>query len=161
LGPEYVHVTTDDRLVDEIARRLEHTSLFEGCYPADIAAIARRFEVRQVARGEYLILAGALGDEFFMLLSGAARRGGASERTRDLGPGDYFGELALLDPAPRSMDVVAVDECVVGVLSGSTFRVLLGSVPGVAPHLLASLARRLREAELGDWPPNTADGQPY
>lgn len=136
--------------VDEIARHLEQTPLFAGCYPEDIVAIARRCEVRTINPGEYIILGGALGDEFFVLLSGHARRGGPGERTRELGPGDYFGELALLDPAPRSMDVVALDECTVAVLSGANFRVLLVAAPGVAPRLLASLARRLRAAELGD-----------
>ena len=135
--------------VDEIAHRLEQIPLFTGCYPEDILAIARRCEVRDVARGEYLILGGALGDEFFVLLSGRARRGGDGESARELGPGDYFGELALLDPAPRSKDVVALDDCTVAVLSGANFRVLLVAAPGVAPRLLASLARRLRTAEIG------------
>ena len=140
----------DGARVEELARRIGEMPLFAGCPDTDLVAIARRCEVRHVARGEHLIHAGDVGDELFMLLSGAARRGTTGERTRELGPGDYFGELALLDPAPRSMDVVATDDSIVGVLSGANFRLLLHAVPGVAPHLLASLARRLRAAEHGE-----------
>jgi CRP/FNR family transcriptional regulator len=67
---------------------------------------------------------------------------------RAFGPGDYFGELALLDPAPRSLDVVTTSACTVAVLSRSQFQLVLDAVPGVVPELLAILARRVRDADL-------------
>jgi CRP-like cAMP-binding protein len=56
----------------------------------------------------------------------------------------------LLDPAPRSLDVITTSDCVVGVLSRAGFLLVLDAVPGVAPQLLQFLARRLRDADLGE-----------
>ena len=134
----------------ELASRLETIPLFGRCHPGDLGVIAKRCEVRQVPSGTTLIHAGQLGDELFVLLAGSAERGRAGEPVRRFGPGDYFGELALLDPAPRSLDVVTTSDCVVGVLSRASFLLVLDAVPGVWPQLLAFLARRLRDADLGE-----------
>lgn len=127
---------------------LQSIPLFARCHPADLRVVAKRCALRDVASGELLIRAGELSDEFFVLVSGTAERGRPSESGRAFGPGDYFGELAVLDPAPRSLDVVATSSCVVAVLSRANFLLVLEAVPGVWPQLLAFLARRLREADL-------------
>jgi CRP-like cAMP-binding protein len=82
------------------------------------------------------------------LISGSAVRGAPGEPIREFGPGDYFGELAVLDPAPRSLDVCTTSDCLVGVLSRANFLLVLEAVPGVWSQLLAFLAHRLREADL-------------
>jgi cAMP-dependent protein kinase regulator len=134
----------------QLAERLETIPLFGRCHPGDLGVIAKRCEVRHVPEGTALIRAGQLGDELFVLLAGSAERGRPGEPVRQFGPGDYFGELALLDPAPRSLDVVTTSDCVVGVLSRPNFLLVLDAVPGVWPQLLAFLAKRLRDAELGE-----------
>ena len=131
----------------ELATRLETIPLFARCHPGDLRVIARHCELREAASGTALIRAGELGDELFVVLSGSAERGRPGQPVRTFGPGDYFGELALLDPAPRSLDVVTTSECVVGVLSRANFLLVLDAVPGVWPQLLAFLARRIRDAE--------------
>jgi CRP/FNR family transcriptional regulator len=102
--------------------------------------------------GVPLVRQGDEGDALFVLLAGSARveRDGADVGL--LGPGDYFGELALLDPAPRAATVTAVEGCEVAVLSVRMFRVLLREVPEIAAELLAQMARRVRDAG-GDAPP--------
>jgi CRP-like cAMP-binding protein len=152
--------TPDDRNTDdrkgalfvngyqELETRLEGIPLFARCHRGDLRVIARRCELRDVRAGTTLIRAGELGDELFVMLTGSAERRRPGETVRTFGPGDYFGELAVLDPAPRSLDVVTTSECLVGVLSRASFLLVLDAVPGVWPQLLAFLARRLRDADL-------------
>ena len=64
-----------------------------------------------------------------------------------LGPGDFFGELALLDPAPRDATVTAVEPCELLVIDGRRFAPLLEDVPLLARKVTAGLAHRLREAD--------------
>jgi CRP-like cAMP-binding protein len=127
--------------------RLEAVPLFAHCAPADLAIVAQRSEIRDVAAGTPIIEAGSLGEEFYVLLSGTATvsRSGATVAT--LQPGDHFGELALLDPAPRDADVTMRDDGVVSVLSRHNFLLALNAIPGITPALLSFLAKRLREAE--------------
>ncbi len=127
---------------------LEGVPLFERCHPSDLRVVARHCDVRTVPAGTTLIHAGDNGDEMFIVLAGAVVRGDAARSARLLGSGSYFGELAILDPAPRSLIVMATEETTVAVLSRAAFLLVLDAVPGVAPQLLASLARRVREADL-------------
>jgi CRP-like cAMP-binding protein len=64
-----------------------------------------------------------------------------------LGPGTYFGELALLDKQPRSATVTALTDCVVLVMGPREFSSALDSIPGMSRKLLAGLARRVRELD--------------
>lgn len=134
----------------ELQARLQSIPLFARCHPGDLRVVAKRCELRAVPSGAYLIRAGELSDEFFVLISGAAERGHPGEPVRAFGPGDYFGELAVLDPAPRSLDVVTTSDCVLGVLTRANFLLVLEAVPGVWPQMLAFLARRIRAADLGE-----------
>jgi CRP-like cAMP-binding protein len=135
--------------VDEIREQLAVVPLFARCHPSDLRIVASRCDVRDVAANTVLIHAGEMNDEFFVLLSGSAERGTPDEPPiRKFGPGDYFGELAVLDPAPRSLDVVTTSDSVVAVLTRPAFLTVLDAVPGVSPQLLQFMARRLRAADL-------------
>jgi CRP/FNR family transcriptional regulator, cyclic AMP receptor protein len=135
---------------DELRTRLESVPLFAACHSSDLAVVARRSEIREVPAGTALIRAGDVDDEFFVLLAGGADVLRNGERVATLEPGAHFGELALLDPAPRSADVVMTADGIVSVLSRENFALMLGAIPGIAPVLLAFLARRLRDAEAGE-----------
>ena len=106
--------------------------------------------MRQVEAGTQLVQAGAGGDEFFVMLVGRPRFGATARSAGSSKTGDHFGELAMLDPAPRSADVVMTSDGFVGVLSRTNFKLVLEAVPGVAPEMMAFLARRLRDADAGD-----------
>jgi CRP-like cAMP-binding protein len=135
---------------DQIRLQLEGVPLFARCHPSDLRVVASRCDVRHVTAETVLIHAGELSDEFFILLSGSAERGAPDAPVRRFGPGDYFGELAVLDPAPRSLDVIATADSVLAVLTRPAFLTVLDAVPGVSPQLLQFLARRLRDADLSE-----------
>jgi CRP-like cAMP-binding protein len=134
--------------VEQIREQLAAVPLFARCHPSDLRVVATRCDVREVPAGTVLIRAGELDDEFFVLLSGSAVRGTPDAPVRKFGPGDYFGELAVLDPAPRSIDVVTTSDSVVAALTRPAFLTVLDAVPGVSPQLLQFMARRLRDAYL-------------
>ena len=129
----------------ELQTRLAEVPLFARCAPGDVTVVAQRCEVQTVSPGAQLTRQGEPGDEFFVLLDGKVevRRDGVT--ISQLASGDHFGELALLDPAPRNADVVALSDVTVGVLNRARFRLVLDAVPGVAETMLAFLARRVRE----------------
>src|SRR5262245_40595938 len=95
--PREGRVTTTETTA-ALRARLEAVPLFAHCAPSDLAIVAQRSEIRDVVAGTPIIEAGALGEEFYVLLSGAATvsRNGVTVAT--LESGDHFGELALLDP---------------------------------------------------------------
>jgi CRP-like cAMP-binding protein len=101
----------------------------------------------RVPSGKVLVKEGAVGHEFFLILEGQAvvRRGG--RRIAMLGPGQYFGEMALLDRGPRSATVVADTDMDLLVLGQREFSGLLDQVPSLSYKLLAVMAARLREAD--------------
>lgn len=130
----------------ELAERLGAVPLFSRCSRRELQIVVRHTEIADVPPGGVIVSEGEEGDAFFVVLSGRARvsRGG---RTRGvLEPGAYFGELALLDPAPRSATVKAETDVQVGVLGTRMFRILLRELPTISERLLAGLARELREA---------------
>jgi cAMP-dependent protein kinase regulator len=131
----------------ELASVLAHVQLFSKCSQKDLAAVAREVEVIEFAEGDTIVRQGEAANAFYVVLDGMAdvRRNG--KRVGRLAAGDYFGELALLDPAPRNADVVAATPVTVGRLLANSFRDVLKSVPAIRERLLVGLARRLRDAD--------------
>jgi CRP-like cAMP-binding protein len=128
-------------------KHLGEVALFSACSRKELQLIAKRSTPTNVAKGKTLTTEGSAGREFFVIDSGTAvvRKGGRKVNT--LGPGQWFGELALLDNAPRSATVVAETDMEVLVLTRPEFTGLLDEVPGLARKLLTGLARRVREAD--------------
>ena len=89
---------------------------------------------------------GATGAEFFVILDGRARVVRHGRQVATLGPGAFFGDLALLDRAPRNASVIADTPMDLAKLNQRGFDELL-ELPGFSKKLLAGLARRLREAD--------------
>jgi CRP-like cAMP-binding protein len=131
----------------EVAEYLQRTSLFSRCSRRDLAGIAKLTEIVRYEPGANIVTQGAPGNEFYVVLEGraAVRRNG--RRIGELGPGDYFGELALLDPAPRNADVEASEPTTVARLGVGPFCTMLRAAPAVNERLLAGLARRVRDAD--------------
>jgi CRP-like cAMP-binding protein len=94
-----------------------------------------------------VVTEGQLGHEFYLLLSGSAsvRRNGRKIAT--LGPGQYFGEMALLDRGPRSATIVIEEPAELLVIGQREFLAVLDQVPALAHKLLVNMAVRLREAD--------------
>ena len=100
-----------------------------------------------MAAGKVLVTEGETGHEFFVILDGMARVSRQGRRVNTLGPGAAFGELALLDKAPRNATVVADSDMELVVLGQREFAGIIDEVPGFARKLLAGMAKRLREAD--------------
>jgi CRP-like cAMP-binding protein len=126
---------------------LEEVPLFEGLSKHHLRRIAKLARIRRFASGSAMVRAGDAGTSFFLMLDGTARVVPAGGRTRRLGAGDSFGEMALLDGAPRSADVVADGEVLTLTIGRSSFSKLLRKEPALSQALLRTLAARLRAAE--------------
>ena len=126
---------------------LADVPLFRNLSRRHLKRIASLARMRRFAAGTAIVRAGDAGSAFFVLIDGAARVATPKGRSRRLGSGDFFGEMALLDDSPRSADVVADGEVLAMTISRSAFRKLLRSEPALAQELLRTLAARLRAAE--------------
>jgi CRP/FNR family transcriptional regulator, cyclic AMP receptor protein len=132
---------------DTFVDHLGEVPLFRACSRKARSTVARRAKERRVGAGEVVIKEGETGNEFFVIMDGQAqvRRGGKKVAT--LGPGQFFGDLAVLDKAPRNATVTAETPMALLVLGQREFSALIEEAPGFAHKLLAGLAHRLREAD--------------
>lgn len=127
---------------------LRRVPLFHGLVEADLVAVAQATTSRELAAGDVLFRQGDPGDALFVVAAGtlAARLDAGLESERTLsafGPGDFFGEMALLTGAPRSATVQATSACVVLSLGKSAFDELVRSTPEIALQLSRVLSSRL------------------
>ncbi len=125
--------------------QLAQVRLFSECSKKDLTMIGKLSDEQTVEAGKVIVEQGTTGVEFFLILEGEAivRRNG--RKTATLGEGKYFGELALLSPAPRNAQVAAVTDMRLLVIRQRQFKGLLDEVPGINHKLLASMAERIRE----------------
>jgi len=137
-------VSQDDR-VD----RLEEVSLLAGCTRKQLRAIAKITEVIEVPAGTVLARLGNAGEEFFVILDGTARVDISHRKRARLGPGQYFGEMSLLDGGPRSATVVAETPLRLLVIKRRDFSTLLREATDLTQNLLITLSHRVRHAEAG------------
>lgn len=131
---------------DKIAL-LGQVGLFRACSRKELEYISRITDEVRVAAGRVLAAKDQPGHEFFLILDGTA-----VVQVDDgiaLGPGDFFGEMALLDGGPRMASVVAQTDMDLLVLGNREFTSLIGEVPTIARAIMKVLAQRLREAETG------------
>lgn len=120
--------------------------MFNGLSKKDLATVGRVTDQVTVPAGTVIAEQGATGDAFYLIVSGSAlvRRNG--RKLSELGPGDFFGEVALLDGGPRSATVTMLEEGVLFVIHHKDFAPLI-AVPSIARKLLVGLAARLRAAD--------------
>jgi CRP-like cAMP-binding protein len=130
--------------------KLEHLAnvrMFSSLNKKELTLISKAADVVNVAAGKEIVTEGTPGHEFYLILNGTAvvKRGGRKVAT--LGPGDYFGELALLDRGPRSATIVADTPMELVIIGQREFLGVLDQVPAVSLKLLVSMAARLRSAD--------------
>ena len=126
---------------------LANVRLFSSLNKKELRLVGRASDEIAVKAGAEIVKEGAAGHEFFLVLAGTAtvRRNGRKVAT--LGPGEYFGELSLLDRGPRSATVIADTDMELVVLGQREFTGVLEEVPEVAHKLLINMAARLRDAD--------------
>jgi CRP-like cAMP-binding protein len=129
---------------------LKKVSLFASLDDLQIDTVAREANERTFADGEVIVRQGETGAAgFWIILDGnvEVRRGPTHLAT--LGPGEYFGEMALVSDhsTPRSADVVAIDDVHALQLTRWDLRGLILAHPEIALSMLADLADRIRKAD--------------
>jgi CRP-like cAMP-binding protein len=125
--------------------RLRSVPLFGGCTDKELAFIASRADEVDISAGKVLTEKGKSGGDFFIILEGRAEVD-AAERKRTLGPGDFFGEIALIDNGPRTATVKATTAMRCLVLGHSQFRDVLHQNGEIAVKILRAVTERLRAA---------------
>jgi CRP/FNR family cyclic AMP-dependent transcriptional regulator len=135
------------RTRDPKLKRLSQVQLFSACSKRDLSRIAALADEIDVPAGRVLMRQGDLGREAFVIANGRARATIRGKRSAKLGPGECFGEMALLHQAPRSATVTAETDMRLLVLGTRQFSALIEDVPVVGRRVLAAVAERLREAE--------------
>jgi CRP/FNR family cyclic AMP-dependent transcriptional regulator len=127
--------------------QLRGVQMFSACTDKELAQIARACDEVTVEPGVDVVEEGTAGDGFYLIASGEAEVTRAGHHVANVGPGQYFGELSLLDEAPRNATVTASSPLTMLRLRRREFAAVLDSWPGVAHKLLQQMARRLHEAD--------------
>jgi CRP/FNR family cyclic AMP-dependent transcriptional regulator len=129
---------------DTKVEALRRAPLFAGLAKSHLTELARQSEEMDVAAGTVLCREGQTGQEFFVLLDGEAEvtssKGGP---VRKVGPGDFFGEIALLEPVKRTATVTATTPLHFFVLTRQSFQRMLDENPQVERRVLRELAHRV------------------
>jgi CRP/FNR family cyclic AMP-dependent transcriptional regulator len=132
-------------VADSRVDRLRSVPLFAGCSDKDLSFIASRADEVDLPAGKVLTEKGESGGDFFVILEGKAEVE-ADKGKRTLGPGDFFGEIALIDNGPRAATVKAATPMRCLVLGHSQFRDVLHQNGEIAVKILRAVTERLRAA---------------
>ncbi len=135
--------------LERIAEILGKVPLFESLNKRQLQNLARIFIDRQCQAGEVIVPQGREGYGFFIVASGKAeavreRADGTKSVVNTFGPGDFFGELALLDNGPRTASVIAVEPTECLILPRENFLGVLRRDGEMAVAILTELAKRFR-----------------
>jgi CRP-like cAMP-binding protein len=127
---------------------LEQIPLFQGLPHQELERISRSFKERRFSAGDTVAAEGTGGVGFFVIGEGTASVDVHGEQRGQLGPGDYFGEIALIDDkARRTASITAETDLTCYGLTSWDFRPLVETNAEIAWKLLQVMAKRLREAE--------------
>jgi len=118
--------------------------LFETCTRLELNQLVTLTAVREVGAGQHLSRKGDPPREFMVLVEGKAEVVRHGEALASLGPGDFVGEMSLLDRTERVATVTALEPTRLLVMTGASFDLLLRDQPSFARNLLVVVSRRLR-----------------
>ncbi len=128
-------------------RHLQKVPMLRECSPPQLRAVAKITKIVEGSAGTVLTRAGQAGDHFFIILDGAAAVQVPTGTRFTLAPGDFFGEMSLLDGEPRSATVEADTDVRLLVIERRNFWALLREIPGLTQTILMTLSRRVRQLE--------------
>lgn len=126
---------------------LARVPIFEKCTSDEIQAISSVAQEHFYEPGQIIVTQGTPGQAFYLILAGRVAIERDGRALGAFGPGDFFGEMSLLDSAPRSATIRAIEQTRCLMLSSWDFKALLERNPSIAIKLLEVLSRRLRVAD--------------
>ena len=124
--------------------RLRKLPLFESLSKRERRQVAQHADDVDVAEGRHLVEKGAFPYEFYVIEEGTAEVRDGDERIAELGPGDFFGESALLEHVTRNASVVAATSMRVVVMTAQDFRGMARDLPAVAEQIRGAADERYR-----------------
>ena len=130
-----------------VDKTLAKIPLFKECTKKELQAVSRLVTPINVKAGKVLTKEGDAGREFMIIASGSASVRRKGRKIATLGPGDFFGELALLAGVPRTATVIAESDMIVEALNRAEFATLLDESPSIARKVLSAVARRTYDNE--------------
>jgi CRP-like cAMP-binding protein len=137
----------DNRNAKAWADVLATVPMFHDLSQRHLRKVAEQATVKRFPPSAAIVRAGDAGDAFYVIMDGVANVRRPGKRSIKLKPGDFFGELALLDPAPRVATVEAETEVLTMRLGRTGFQRVLEKEPKVAVSMLKTLAARMRASE--------------
>ena len=132
---------------ETVSSHLSSVRLFSTSGKKELRSIAKSAKIVSVTQGTQLITEGDDGDTMYVILDGTARVSRNGRKLAIAGPGDSFGELALLSKGPRTASVVALSDLEVAIISRRQLLNLVETAPAFARRLLESLADLVRELD--------------
>ena len=133
---------TDDKL--DLIRKVP---LFATCNRRDIEQIGALAELVDLPAGQVIVHQGATGHEFFVVAEGALRVERDGQVINRLGPGQFAGEIALIDGRPRTASVVVDEPSKVLLIGHREFNSLVEQYPTIQLNILQVLAKRVRATD--------------
>jgi CRP-like cAMP-binding protein len=128
---------------NEKAELLKRIPLFAECTKAELIEVAISADEREAPEGHKLTEQGKRGREFFLLVEGGVAVKRSGRKLADLGPGDWFGEIAILTYKPRTATVMTTSPVRLLVITDRAFRRLVETTPRIALKVLRNVAERL------------------
>jgi len=128
---------------------LEDIAIFSGLSPSECQILEQHMVKRTFQKNAVVINEGDEANSLFIIIEGSLKVFLGNEEGKEiiintLGPGEHFGELALLDDEPRSASVMTLEKSSIGVISKADFQSVLTRHPELALKLLAEMTRRVR-----------------
>ena len=128
---------------------LRQVPLFSGCKPRNLGEIAQLADEVEVPDGYILIRQGTLGQQFIMILEGTVRVDQDGRMLRRMGPGDFLGEIALIDRRRTTATATTEGPARLLVMGSQAFHSLIDQSPAVRLAVLTALASRVRSLTPG------------
>jgi CRP/FNR family cyclic AMP-dependent transcriptional regulator len=137
---------------DENKAFLKRVALFSGLTDAQIERLAAGSVRRSYPKGRTIVAEGEPSQSLYILLSGRAKVQRSDTEGKEvilavLGPGECFGEMSLIDDAPRSASVITIESCDFMSINKESFKTMMVSSPEISMRIMKGLVKRLREAD--------------
>ena len=133
--------------MDEKLTLLSKVPLLAGLDRKELGEVGRLADEISLPEGRVVAREGTTGEEFFVIIDGTVRIERAGQHLADLGPGDFFGELAMLGKVPRTATATCTTACRMLVLGHREFNTLLSNYPAIQNAVLHAVAQRISRLE--------------